>query len=100
MKTKVVNIHSEEYDILIDRSTKWGNPYSHRKGTAAEFVVANRTESIQKYREYLAKNEDLLADLHELDGKVLGCHCKPKSCHGDVLVEFIEKSKKKSLFDA
>ena len=23
----------------------------------------------------------------ELKGKTLGCFCKPKSCHGDVLVE-------------
>jgi hypothetical protein len=34
----------------------------------------------------------LLADLHELEGKVLGCWCKPeKSCHGDVLVELLQK---------
>lgn len=96
--TRVVNLKYEQFDILIDRSTKWGNPYFHKKGTKAEYLVSTRTEAIQKYREYLAKNEDLLGYLSELDGKVLGCHCKPKACHGDILVEFIEKSKKKSLF--
>jgi hypothetical protein len=26
-----------------------------------------------------------------LKGKVLGCFCKPKECHGDILVELVEK---------
>ena len=30
-------------------------------------------------------------DLHELKDKVLGCWCKPLSCHGDILVELIKK---------
>ena len=28
-------------------------------------------------------------DLEELEGKTLGCWCKPKTCHGDVLVELV-----------
>lgn len=96
--TRVVNIKHEKCDVLIDRSTKWGNPFSHREGTKAEYLVSTRTEAIQKYHEYLEKNEDLLGSLSELDGKVLGCHCKPKACHGDILVEFIEKTRKKPLF--
>ena len=31
----------------------------------------------------------LLNDLHELKGKTLGCFCKPKICHGDILVELV-----------
>jgi hypothetical protein len=26
-----------------------------------------------------------------LRGKVLGCFCKPRPCHGDVLLEFVDK---------
>ena len=33
----------------------------------------------------------LLKDLHELKGKTLGCFCKPKSCHGDILVELVNE---------
>jgi hypothetical protein len=29
--------------------------------------------------------------LKELEGKALGCWCKPKSCHGDVLIKLIEE---------
>jgi hypothetical protein len=26
----------------------------------------------------------------ELDGRTLGCWCKPLACHGDILVELLE----------
>lgn len=29
----------------------------------------------------------------ELEGKNLGCWCKPEACHGDILVELIEIEK-------
>ena len=35
------------------------------------------------------KNIELINDLHELDGKILGCWCKPKPCHGDVIAELV-----------
>ena len=59
-----------------------GNPYSIGKD-------GSRKDVIEKYRKYLLSNKKLLNDLHELEGKVLGCWCKPKPCHGDVLVEFV-----------
>ena len=63
--------------------SKWHNP----------FVVAKNKytidESLNKYREHVL-NSDLANDLHELDGKILGCWCKPGKCHGDVLKELIE----------
>ena len=37
-------------------------------------------------------------DIMELDGKILGCHCKPKRCHGDVLVDVIEAKKREQKF--
>lgn len=33
--------------------------------------------------------------LSQLDGKRLGCFCKPKSCHGDVIVSAVEFIKRK-----
>ena len=35
--------------------------------------------------------EDQVNSLDELKDKRLGCFCKPKSCHGDILIELIEK---------
>lgn len=86
METKVVHCKQEYYDILIDRSTIWGNPY--REG-----VDGTRAECIEKYRNYILNTPELLGQLYTLEGKILGCWCKPKACHGDVLVELTNKLK-------
>jgi hypothetical protein len=82
----VVNIRNAAYDVLIDRTTRWGNPFTHVKGaTRARFVVESRTEAINRYEEWIKTQPDLMAALSELKDKVLGCHCAPLLCHGDVL---------------
>lgn len=89
--TKVVHCKRDAYDVYIGRPSKWGNPYSHKPGTKAEIQVATREEAISKYREWILSRPELLAALHELRGKVLGCWCKPAACHGDVLAELADK---------
>ena len=79
-KTRVVHFKKEKFDVYIGRPSKWGNPYSIGKD-------GTRKEVIQKYREYLLNNPDLIKSLPELRGKILGCWCAPKPCHGDVLIE-------------
>lgn len=89
---KVVNKYREAYDTYIGRGSKWGNPFTHiASGTKAQYVVANREEAIAAYREWITQGngKHLLNDLHELQGKTLGCFCKPQACHGDVLVELL-----------
>lgn len=91
MTTRVVNINKEPYDVYIGRGSKWGNPFTHKDGTTAKYKVDTRKEAIENYREYImfGEGKHLLNDLHELKGKVLGCFCKPKSCHGDILAELV-----------
>mgnify|MGYP006318614195 CR=1 FL=1 len=102
LKTRVVNIHYEPCDVYIGRSKdpvkgKWGNPYSHLSGTLAEFKVKTVEEAVEKYKQYIIAQPELMASLHELKGKRLGCFCKlpnqNRICHGDVLVELIESLK-------
>ncbi len=76
----VVHCRKDVYDVLIDRTTKWGNPFV--LGTDG-----TRSEVIAKYRDYLLTNKPLMAALPELRGKTLGCWCAPRPCHGDVLQE-------------
>lgn len=79
---KVVHCKRDAFDVYIGRPSKWGNP----------FVIGrdgNRDAVIEKYRKWVLSQPDLLRDLPELRGKVLGCWCKPKACHGDVLVELL-----------
>ena len=64
--------------------SKWANPFTVAKIGSMERVIA-------LYRAYILQRPDLLRDLEELRGKVLGCWCKPGPCHGDVLVELLKK---------
>lgn len=88
MLTRVVHLKKEPYDVYIGRPSKWGNPYSHKEGTLAEFKVANRAEALEKFEKYLLENETLYNSLIELKGKTLGCWCKPNKCHGDILAKW------------
>ena len=94
MKPRVVHCKREKFDIYIGRGSKWGNPFSHKKGTLAEHVVGSREEAITKYEEYLLNNQELVNALSELKGKTLGCWCKPKACHGDVLLKLANRTPK------
>lgn len=87
----VVNSTKQKYDVYIGRPSKWGNPYTHKRNAIAKMRVGSRKIAIQKYREYILTRPDLLADLHELKGKVLGCWCKPGACHGDVLIQLMQE---------
>lgn len=88
----VVHCKKAKYDVYIGRPSKWGNPFTNRPGTKAEFILPTRAEAINAYRKWITEGEGkhLLKDLHELKGKTLGCWCKPQSCHGDVLAELVE----------
>ena len=82
--TKIVHCKKEKYDIYIGRPSKWGNPFEVGKD-------GTRKEVIEKYKKYILSNKKLLNSLYELEEKTLGCWCKPKPCHGDVLVDLINK---------
>jgi hypothetical protein len=84
----VVHCQRAPYDVYIGRAvarkrlkaSRWANPYKvPQDGTRAEVIAL--------YRAWLLDQPQLLAELHTLHGKVLGCWCAPKACHGEVLVE-------------
>lgn len=70
---------AQHYDVYIGRGSPWGNP----------FVIGEhgtRAEVIAKYEESIKSRPGMLQRIRtELRGKILGCWCAPKPCHGDVL---------------
>lgn len=70
--------------VYIGRPSIWGNPF---------FIGehGDRKEVIERYREYILRRPDLLAQLPNLKGKDLVCWCAPLPCHGDVLLELVEE---------
>lgn len=85
--TKVVNLRKEPFDIYIGRGSKWGNPFTHLPldETEAQFQVATLGEALAEYKTWILGHPDLVRALPELRGRTLGCFCKPRSCHGDIL---------------
>ena len=92
-KTRVVNLQNEPYEVYIGRDGKgldgyFGNPFriGHEAATRQEAISMFRDYFLRQVRENAAYRERVLA----LKGKVLGCFCKPKPCHGDIIVEWLE----------
>jgi hypothetical protein len=88
MAARVVHCQREPFDVYIGRAvprrglaaSKWANPYPLRQESDRLHVRAPYEH------EHLPAHLELVAALPELRGKVLGCWCAPKPCHGDVLV--------------
>ena len=99
--TRVINLYKEPYDVYIGRGSKWGNPYTtiQDKDTMASEIVETSEEAISKYREHVLNTPELMESLDELEGKTLGCFCKPKPCHGDVLLELLTQKKFKKFIE-
>ena len=104
---KVVFVYDPEgYDVYIGRGrdphtgqfplTNWGNKYSHKEGTMAEFRVDTVEDAVAFHRAAVELDPAMIAKIkRELKGKTLGCWCNsPKRkdkrrlpCHGDTLLE-------------
>lgn len=86
--TKVANKDKGDYfDVYIGRGTPWGNPYPIIPG------IDDRDSVIKKYKEYfyskIENDTDFKEKINSLRGKILGCHCKPLPCHGDVIADYL-----------
>lgn len=87
MSARVVHCKREPFDVYIGRPSKWGNPFSHKENTLAEFRVPTREDAVSSYLDWVQTQPELMDALPELRGKTLGCWCAPQACHGDVLMK-------------
>ncbi len=82
----VVHCKKEPFDVYIGRPGPWGNPFSDKPKSIAEVKVETREEAIACYEEMVRQDPQMIERIKkELKGKVLGCWCAPKACHGEVL---------------
>lgn len=83
-QTSVVNVKRENCDIYIGRPGIYGNPFIVGKD-------GDRYQVINKHRQAIMvsidKGDLTREDFEPLQGKKLGCYCKPLACHGDVLAD-------------
>lgn len=82
---RVVNLRKEKYDVYIGRESLYENPFRiGRDGT--------REDVIKKFEYWIRReirvNIMTKADIYEIPkDAILGCYCKPKACHGDVIIK-------------
>ncbi len=65
-------------------ASKWQNPFPVK--------THGLDKCLELYEEYI-KNSDLINQINELEGKTLGCWCKPEKCHGDILLKLLSTKK-------
>lgn len=82
---RVVNKYQSDFDVNIQRGTMWGNPYKDK--SRDENISAFKSEFIEKIRTGVITR----AHLETLRGMRLGCTCKPKDCHGDIIAHIVNK---------
>jgi hypothetical protein len=96
MQTVVVNINTEQFDIYIGRAGRgeggYYNPF-HETGSAED--------AVQRFQRYfidrIEKDSEFKRRILALKGKRLGCFCKPKACHGDVIADWLNKMEEKEV---
>lgn len=83
--SRTVHCKKEPFDVYIGRPSKWGNPFIIGKHGSRAVVIA-------KYRDWVLQQPALMSELPELRDKILGCWCSPLPCHGQVLIDLLEKT--------
>ena len=66
--------------------SKWGNPFKPKKSNKYSLK-----KCLERYEDYIRKNPDLFNAVMELEGKEIGCWCKPSLCHGDILIKLFKE---------
>lgn len=89
--TSVVNLLRDKYDVYIGRAGHgqdgyFGNPFVLKPGEP-------RGATLAKYKDYFLQrietDPEFKRRVLELQGKRLGCFCKPQSCHGDIIAHYL-----------
>ncbi len=97
METIVTNIKKHKYDVYIGRAGKgrdgyFGNP--HPIGFCKICKRKHdREDCLKEYKRYfwerINSDNEFLERVRNLEGKILGCFCKPENCHGDIIVSWL-----------
>lgn len=98
---KVVHCKKEPYDVYIGRPSKWGNRYSH---LPPEKVMAGTVQCDTRESAIICFEQEKMMEWHTapqwfvdeylrpIAGKVLGCWCAPKACHGDIWIKLCREA--------
>jgi hypothetical protein len=103
----VVNLYKDQYDVYIGRAGKgrdgyFGNDHpvgkpcsrcrvTHVQGEAVDAYERDFNDMLENKIGFKARLHQLLDQVPEGQELRLGCFCKPKRCHGDVIATYLNK---------
>lgn len=86
---KVTHVRDRTFTVYIGRPSIYGNPFIIGKD-------GTRKECIKKFKRFAWKNKRVRDAIAALPAKAnLGCHCKPKACHGDAIIALRKRLRKR-----
>lgn len=84
---RVVNKYKSDFDVNIHRGTFWGNYVGKDVGSLPAAIELFKKDFIRRIK----SGEITKAHLEPLRGMRLGCTCKPKPCHGDIIAHIVNR---------
>lgn len=100
MSTRVVNLRKEPFEAYVGRPGKgqdgyYGNPIRMNDVCfLCQEIHTDGGSTIPCFRVYfmyrLENDVEFRDRVLALKDKTLGCFCKPKPCHGDVIAEWLD----------
>lgn len=91
--TRVVNIRGRNavhFDVYIGRA---GHGYDGYFGNPFKEGPDGRMACIKRFEDYfymrLQTDDEFKRRVLALNGKRLGCFCKPRACHGDIIAAYL-----------
>ena len=87
--TQLVNGHTHDVEMWVDRRSRWGNPFKIKEDGGDH----RRYESVELYRGWFrghVKSGEWTPE--DLRGEVLGCWCLPKICHGVIMMNYLAET--------
>jgi hypothetical protein len=107
MKTSNSNVRFEKYDIYCGRAKNGGVPKKIGKHgwlgnpikINEECIICKKIHKesgetlpcYEKYLKFRLNDDTFKKEFIKLKGKCLGCFCKPKPCHTDIMIKYLEK---------
>jgi hypothetical protein len=86
-------------DVYCGRGSVLGNPFTHKQGTKAQFIMESRDEAVEAYRSYfkeqMESNAEFLTEMRRIyriarkQEVNLVCYCAPLRCHCNVIRSFL-----------
>lgn len=91
--------------VYVGRPSRFGNPFSHKENTIAEFKVESIDQALSSFEHFVQSTPGMVEQIKtELTGKILGCWCKTRigfkgqyKCHAQYLAALCEGCKPEEI---